>query len=339
MLPSTDQVIKALRDPRNAVDYAVKTALRNGCVGLTSRVPVGTNILDRDWDVCIILDTCRVDALRCVADEYDYLTEIMDSLSVGGSSPEWMAHTFDTARRDAISRTGYLTANAWAERVLIDRLHPQNQYSDFPLLRRLQRFGNWNPVDPDGLGQLERVWEYVPAENQLHEEMDPGGLMPGGAPPQYVTDRAVSVARSGEYDRLILHYMQPHAPYVSGAVKHGRELHRAESQPFEYLRETGDRQRVWKAYLDELRYVLDNIAILLRNLSADKVVMTSDHGEAFGEYSVYMHHSGSVHPHVRRVPWAVTSATDTGSYEPEVDATRREDQSLDERLKALGYGF
>lgn len=328
---------KAVRDPRKAAHVAVKLALRNGCVGLTSRVQIGTNILDRDWDVCIILDTCRVDALRRVADEYDFLTDVSSVLSLGGSSPEWMINTFDVSRRDVLGRTGYLTANAWTERVLFDRLRPQNKYSDFSILRRLVRFGHWDLIDPDHLARLEKIWEYVPTEDQLTEDMDPGDQMPGGAPPRYVTDRAISVARSGDCDRLILHYMQPHAPYVSAVVNNDRELKTAESEPFEFLRETGDRQRVWEAYLDELRYVLDSVAVLLRNLSADKVVITADHGEAFGEWGVYNHWSGSVHPHVRRVPWAVTSATDTGSYEPEVDMTRREDQSVDDQLKALGY--
>jgi len=31
---------------------------------LTSRLTVGTNLYKREWDVAVILDTCRVDALR-----------------------------------------------------------------------------------------------------------------------------------------------------------------------------------------------------------------------------------------------------------------------------------
>jgi hypothetical protein len=30
-------------------------------------------VYDLEWDTLIILDTCRVDALRTVADEYDFL--------------------------------------------------------------------------------------------------------------------------------------------------------------------------------------------------------------------------------------------------------------------------
>jgi hypothetical protein len=38
---------------------------------------------------------------------------------------------------------------------------------------------------------------------------------------------------------------------------------------------------VWEAYLDNLRYVLDNIEELLQNVDG-KVVISADHGELFG---------------------------------------------------------
>ncbi|MFB6225192.1 MAG: hypothetical protein ABEI13_01925, partial [Candidatus Paceibacteria bacterium] len=41
----------------------------------TSHHPVGINVLDLEWDTLILLDTCRVDALREVAPEYDFLND------------------------------------------------------------------------------------------------------------------------------------------------------------------------------------------------------------------------------------------------------------------------
>lgn len=331
------KVIKGVRDPVRAVDYVLKPAYRNTAVRATSRFPVGRHVLRRDWDVLVVLDTCRVDALRAVADEYTFVNDVKRCLSVGGSSPEWMVQTFDRRWRETLQETAYLTANAWAERVIDDRLQPEEPYADFEILTRLTRFGAWDPVRANELGRLERIWKYTADEEQLTEEEDPRGLMPGGAPPRYVTDRAISVGRAFDYDRIILHYIQPHAPYVAAAMSEDRPQRPYEKDPFEYVRTTGSRTEVWNAYLDELRYVLDDLEILLENIDAETVVVTADHGEAFGEFNVYNHHTGSFHPKIRVVPWMVTSATDSRSYSPERTLRERENLQVEEALRHLGY--
>ena len=92
--------------------------------------------------------------------------------------------------------------------------------------------------------------------------------------------------------------------------------------------------------MNDLRFVLDDIEILLNNLEADKVVITTDHGEAFGEYGVLGHKLGSLHPQIRKVPWVVTSAADNGTHEPTVeepDNKKMSREKLDDQLEALGY--
>lgn len=92
-----------------------------------------------------------------------------------------------------------------------------------------------------------------------------------------------------------------HSPiaYVSNALEEQRELHKYERNPFEYLEFGGKRKRVLKAYLDDLRYVLDDVEILLENIAAEHVVLSADHGEAFGECGVYGHPIGFLHAAVR----------------------------------------
>jgi len=68
-------------------------------LSITKWRPWGTNVFDRDWDALIILDACRVDALREVEDEYDFLTVDDSITSVGSTSFEWMNHTFDSGYR------------------------------------------------------------------------------------------------------------------------------------------------------------------------------------------------------------------------------------------------
>ncbi|MDL0134392.1 hypothetical protein PNQ27_10875, partial [Halobacterium salinarum] len=87
-------------------------------MSITKYIPWGTNIFERDWDALIILDACRADALREVSDEYEFLTVDNTITSVGSTSFEWMNHTFDTAYRDDIENTSYITGNGYTDSVL-----------------------------------------------------------------------------------------------------------------------------------------------------------------------------------------------------------------------------
>lgn len=209
MLPSTDQLAKGIRNPGAAARYLVKPhKYRAAVVAATSRVPLGTSIFDRDWDVCVVLDTCRVDALRQLADEYSFLPGVGRAVSVGGSSPEWMAQTFSATRRETLGEMAYVTANAWVEKVLEDRLSPGDEYHDYRILKHLREYGDWDLARSSHIGRLEKVWQYVPEEQQVGEKKDPRNMRQGGAPPRYVTDRAVAVWREFDYDRLVLHCIQ-----------------------------------------------------------------------------------------------------------------------------------
>ncbi|MFC7174344.1 hypothetical protein ACFQL0_15370 [Haloplanus litoreus] len=99
------------------------------------------------------------------------------------------------------------------------------------------------------------------------------------------------------------------------------------------------RNEAFERYLETLRVVLDDVEVLLRNLDAETVVITADHGELFGELGAYGHPIGFPHPAVKRVPWVETSATDTGSCEPMVEppAEVEADDYLEDHLENLGY--
>jgi hypothetical protein len=81
------------------------------------------------------------------------------------------------------------------------------------------------------------------------------------------------------------------------------------------------------------------VGVLLENLEAEKVVITADHGEAFGERNFYRHPVACPLSCVREVPWVETTATNTGSVEPTAPDPERVDtaSSVEERLEQLGY--
>lgn len=313
------QIRTGLNNPRRTAQYVTRRAGTQA----SSRGHLGTHVFTRDWDVLVLLDTCRVDALRAVADEYPFLGNVGRLCSVGASSVEWMTATFCHTPRTALRETAYIACNAYADYVF----NAQGDATTFvgPAPATYFQQCNWDFSGVSDIGRLEHVWRHDSGKG-------------GHNPPRYVTDRAIDVGRKHDFNRMIVHYAQPHSPYVSNANAEDRDLYEHEDEPFAYLRAGGDRQQVLQAYLADLRYVLDEVALLCDNIDGE-VVVSADHGEAFGKYGTYKHPIGSLHPKVRFVPWARTTGHDRGEYEPKFDPERTSttERSVDETLRALGY--
>ncbi|MDG5776139.1 hypothetical protein VB773_02060 [Haloarculaceae archaeon H-GB2-1] len=266
-----------------------------------------------------MLDTCRVDALRAVAPEYEFISDVDSIISVGSTSSEWIANTFRERYTPDINETAYLSANAFSERVIEERQFPIES-----------PFVDWRTVTADEFLLLDQAWRHGPDPEYKHMSAED------------LTDRAIVAAREYDPDRLIVHYSQPHKPYVANAKAEDRELRFFEREPFRALREGDtDYQTVWESYLDNLRMGLDSVERLLANIDADRVVLSADHGESFGEYGgvIYGHPRAVPHPHVKRVPWAVTTAEDIGTADPDIDISGRATMQRDakEHLQGLGY--
>ena len=279
--------------------------LYTGLWWLAWPIPRGTNVYERDWDLLVVLDACRVDLLRSVADEYAFLDgEIERTESVGSMTKEWLAKTFTDEYAAEVANTAYVTGNVFSDRIL----------------------------ESDRFRALEEVWR-----DGWDEERDT-------VPPRSVTDRAIRTARETDPDRLIVHYVQPHHPFL--------DLEGFDAAPFgpalsdtvvDALRKGKiSRNTFWNAYQDNLRRALDDVELLLENVDAERVAITADHGDALGEWGIYDHPVGCLHPAVRTVPWTTTTATDRGTYEPDLERERGErdesgESSVEDRLQALGY--
>lgn len=266
--------------------------------------PGATNVYDRDWDVLLLLDACRVDLIEEVAGEYDFLDRPDEIVSVGSSSIEWIENTFTERRRREMKRTAYVTGNPFSHRVL----------------------------DDGDLLELDEVWRYGWDEE--------AGTIPG----RPITDRAIGVKRELDPDRLIVHYMQPHFPSIPDPLGGGMNAETLGEgagweDPWDRLRKGElDRERVWQSYRENLRYILDEVELLIENVDAERVVISADHGNAAGEMGVYGHPKAPV-PEIRRVPWYETSAEDVGEYEPKqaTERTAVREDDIEDKLSALGY--
>jgi len=289
--------------------YAGTAYLR--CLQAVGRVlPYGENVYDREWDVLVVLDACRPGALKAVAPDVEFIENVGRMRSVGSCSSEWMENTFDpTTREDSVARTAVVTGNTWTDRYL----------------------------DADAFDALDEVWKYAWDEDL------------GTVPADAVTDRAIATAREGDHDRLVVHYMQPHHPFVgeplegdSGMARTSRE--RSACSPWVLLRRgEADPDRVWDAYLANLEYALASVGTLLENVDG-RVAVTADHGNLFGEWGLYGHPMYVPVPALLSVPWCETTAIDRGNHEPALEppeplpVSRVYDAGSDrDRLEALGY--
>lgn len=307
--------------------------MRDCIVSTTSHKQIGQNIFEDSWDMVIILDACRTDIMRIVESEYEFITDMEKVWSVGGTSPEWMVNTFNKKYEDKISNTGYITANPHSRSVFENRLEAHfreegrnNRMTD---INRLNKYGRSDYVTADEMGLYYPVWAEQDPSN--HNYYDLYGS------PRKLTDKVIQIDRERDLNQIVVHYMPPHTPYIINAITEDRDLEQYEESPWEYIRETGDRQKVKQVCADMLRWGLDEVKILLENTSRDRVIITSDHGDGFGEYGIYSHHAGSLHPFIRKVPWIITNATDNKTYEPDTSIDQVEKHSAEERLEALGY--
>jgi hypothetical protein len=192
-------------------------------------------------------------------------------------------------------------------------------------------------LDADTFAALDEVWKYA-WDDDLNT-----------VPPEAVTERAVASARRRSPERLVVHYMQPHHPFVpdpldgdGGLARTGR--HSNPANPWVSLRR-GERSpdRVWAAYEANLRYVLREVESLTANVDG-RVAVTADHGNLFGEWGLYGHPMHTPVPALLAVPWAETAGVDSGRLEPELTPPERLPVSRvygaegdSDRLDALGY--
>jgi hypothetical protein len=262
----------------------------------------GEPIYESDWDVLIVLDGCRLDEMKCVASEYECVQSIDSTISPGSMSAEWMKVNFSERYAAVVAETAYVTGNPYSREIL--------EESRFYL--------------------MDEVWKYAWDEDL------------GTVRPRPMTDRAIHVYQNQDPERMIVHYMQPHYPFLEDpSLDAGINKEHFGNQPPDNVWKALQRgelssEVVRAAYRRNLRAVLDDVAVLVANLDADSVILTADHGNSFGEYGVYGHPAKMRIPSIVEVPWCELSSNDTDDYDPATyDIESR--ISVEDRLSALGY--
>lgn len=168
-------------------------------------------------------------------------------------------------------------------------------------------------------------------------------------PPEAVTDRALEIQQQYPHKRLLIHYIQPHYPFIGQTgtqIDHGIvtgdgviRSEREEVSIWDQL-EAGsvDRDTVWRAYRENLELALPAVSRLLNGLTG-KSVVTSDHGNSFGTLGVYGHPGGIFLNPLVTVPWLEVQYESRKEIQADDVADRAEavESDVSERLADLGY--
>jgi hypothetical protein len=166
--------------------------------------------------------------------------------------------------------------------------------------------------------------------------------------PEKVTDAAIRA--QGEYPnkRLIVHYIQPHYPFIG---KTGRKIDHGSITGDGVIKDTQEYSSIWdqlesgaieedlvrSAYRENLELVIPEVKRLLGELIG-KSVVTSDHGNVFGKLGVYGHPGGKYMPGLVNVPWLVVDGTNRRRIERgKINNTQEVDNRVEDRLRDLGY--
>lgn len=277
----------------------------------------GWNIYADDWDLLIIVDACRADLMQEVAPQYDWLPdEIEVRQSRATATRPWMKRTFTDENAAGMAETDYVVGNPYSSALL----------------------------DEKDFNTLDEVHQYA-------WDADIGTVRP-----RPVTDRAIDTHRSGDGDRLLVHYLPPHFPSIPDHLGYNMHLENWEDADADTgadwdgiwpAARNGEisSERIWQAYRANLEHVLDDIELLLQNVDAENAILASDHGNALGEWWTWGHPPDIYVPVNRRVPYIDLTASDEETRMPtlergsrqESDGSETDTVDVDEQLEALGY--
>ena len=221
------------------------------------------------WDNLIVLDSCRYDYFEQSC--YDYLDGTLQKVISPASC-----------------------TNDWLETVWHD-FHDLTYISAMPGINSKGVPTAFGYVAAKHFSRIIDVWDFG-WDSSI-----------GTVPPENV-NKAVLDAMPLADRRVVIHYVQPHQPYI-GETKITFSRQSADEGTrtgfrIKRLYEEGGftLERLLRAYKDNLVLVLKCVAELVPNLTG-KTIVTADHGELLNEMGEIWHPCQCYHSKVREVPW------------------------------------
>lgn len=277
------------------------------------------SLMDEDWDYLLVLDACRYDYFEKVYEDY-FEGELGKVVSPGTETSEWCRKTFTGNYEDTV----YVSGNP--------RINSKTKTKDFDAR--------------DHFHKIVDVWVWG-------WDADKGTVLPS-----VLNEALLEVSGDFPDKRVIGHYMQPHAPYlslgpleISGNKGAGRPLFsrkplwrrigskltrlvgqkrvwklreifgtQPETPMYSVFKENGE-EGIKKVYEENLRRVLGEIARIWEKLSG-KTVITSDHGELLGESGNFGHYHDYRKSQLTEIPWLVVEGV-----KKKLNTSRRSEKS------------
>jgi len=120
----------------------------------------------------------------------------------------------------------------------------------------------------------------------------------GTVRPEKITEDALTAEKLFPEKRKIIHFIQPHTPFVDNPIEEKGDVYR--------LAELGKipQEEVQKAYKKNTEILKEHVEKLAEELDG-KTAVTADHGELMGEQGLYDHFRNSDAKGLREVPWEV----------------------------------
>lgn len=266
----------------------------------------GIDVMDDDWDNLILLDGCRYDLFQQHGQD---MGQLESRISRGSATWEFLHGNFkDRTLHDTV----YVTANPQFYRHDID--------CEFHTVENIWRDEGWDEEE-------------------------------GTVLPETVTERALVAQERYPDKRLLIHYMQPHFPFIGSDIGANKEFLKEDAEGFHVWMQlqTGkldlDRETVWTAYQKNLERTLPHVEEAIDKLDG-KSVVTSDHGNLFGErvrpipVRLWGHPRRIYVDELVQVPWLIVDADDRPqitSETPQTSSTEVTDDVVESRLADLGY--
>jgi len=273
------------------------------------------NLFNEDWDTLIILDACRYDFFEKVY--RDYLDGKLEKrISPASHTVEWLIKSFP----DKYDIT-YISANPFINsfNIPLKNILPKSKSSwkateHFFKVIDVWQFGwdeNLNTVHP-------RTVNTAYFANQSNKKTIVHYLQPHTP---YLShdftidlcnfnrDRTINESKGGYTGKTPLKHLRELLARslratlgTEGYWQIRKLLNLPPWDVFEWFWRRGYSEDILFYYEDNLKQVLDYVRQLIDNISG-KIIVTSDHGEAFGEQGVWEHDLKVRIPVLIEVPW------------------------------------
>ena len=233
-------------------------------------------IHEMDWDILIILDACRPDYFEKNFKNF-FAGKYQRVKSSGSNTPAWIRNTFPDYYENII----YISGNPYiSSKIKTKQIIGYCAGEHFYMVDDVFIWG-WKK---DNESDIETVF------------------------PDEIIRATIKWLQIFPNKKFILHFMQPHSPYVGktklkiGVFKAARN--QIISLPCRRYVGMVNHPKLRTAYEDNLKFVLEKIKNNLLPFIKDKRIhITADHSELLGENNIFGHHID--HNFLKEVPYLI----------------------------------